>query len=94
MLSDTNCTILNWKERGLNNPARCQVVKELVMGNKCNIVCIHETKLQTVTRTTIQGILEQEFMEHFAVLPTDGTKGGILLACSQQFYMISQIYVR
>jgi hypothetical protein len=33
-------------------------------------------------------------MEHFAVLPADGTKGGVLLACSQQFYTISQIHVR
>jgi hypothetical protein len=28
-------------------------------------------------------------MEHFVVLPADGTKGEVLLACSQQFYTIS-----
>jgi exonuclease III len=94
MLNDTNCTILNWNARGLNNPARCQVVKDLIMRNKCSVVYIQETKLQSVTRTTIQATLGQDFVDHLVVLPTIGTRGGIILACSQQYYELLHVYVR
>jgi hypothetical protein len=40
MLADPNCVILNWNVR--------QVVPELVMDNACTIVCLQETKVQTV----------------------------------------------
>jgi hypothetical protein len=38
--------------------------------------------------------LGQDFVDQFAVLPANGTRGGIILACSQQYYTVSQIHVR
>jgi hypothetical protein len=31
------------------------------------------------------------YTDNFAVLPADGTRGGIILGCSQNYYMVSQI---
>jgi hypothetical protein len=70
------------------------VVNDLVMGNRCNIVCIQKTKLHSVNVSTILATLGQNFIDHFTVLPADGTKGGIILACSQEYYSMSQIEVR
>jgi exonuclease III len=94
MSSDTHCNILNWNARGLNNPARCQVVKDLITNNNYSIVCLQETKLCFVNATTIAGLLGQKYVDHFAVLPADGTRGGIILACSHDRYSFSQVVIR
>jgi exonuclease III len=94
MLIDNNCKLLNWNVRGLNSSARCQVVKELVAANNCSIVCLQETKLQAISAATVQNILGRKFTDLFAVLQASGTRGGILLAASQEHYSLSQIQVR
>jgi hypothetical protein len=66
----------------------------LSYGEKCSVVCIQETKLQLVTRTTIQVTMGQDFVDHFAMLPANGTRGGIILTCSHQYYELSHVHVR
>ena len=73
-----NCNILNWNVRGLNNPARRKVVKDLVQETRSTIVSIQETKLQDITPELVVEILGQQFVQNFAFLPADGTRGGIL----------------
>jgi exonuclease III len=79
---DPHCNVVNWNIRGLNNPTRRQVLKELVAQNSCSLVCIQETKLQQVDNMLISSILGQKFLGQYAVLPAEGTWGGIILACS------------
>jgi hypothetical protein len=38
--------------------------------------------------------LGPDLAQNYAVLPTIGTRGGILLACSQQLFAMSQVSVR
>jgi hypothetical protein len=61
MNSDSQCAILNWNVRGLNNPARRQVVRDLVTEHKCSIVCLQETKIQRLTDAIVAETLGQKF---------------------------------
>jgi exonuclease III len=72
--------------RGLNSPARKQVVEDLVAHHRCKIVCIQETKLQMVGEVEISNILGSEFCGNFAALPVQGTRGGLVVACSTDRY--------
>ena len=50
---DQNCVMVNWNVRGLNNPARRKVVRDLVTDQGCTIVCLQETKKQLIDDATI-----------------------------------------
>jgi exonuclease III len=73
MASATNCVLLIWNVRGLNNPARRQVVKELIANHRCKLVSLQETKLQTMDDATIATTLGHEFVSGCATLPAQGT---------------------
>jgi exonuclease III len=94
MAQDLGCTVLNWNARGLNNPARRQVVCNLVHENSCTVVCIQETKLQHVDDGIIIKTLGHQFVPHYASLPAIGTCEGIIVACSDENYTLSQIDIR
>jgi exonuclease III len=83
MDSDPSCIIFNWNVRGLNNPARKQVVRDLIQEHHTTIVCLQETKLQLVTDVVVTETLGSKFATNHVSLPADGTHRGILLACSQ-----------
>jgi hypothetical protein len=53
-----------------------------------------ETKLQVVDDTTIATTLGYKFVQQYAVLPTVGTRGGIILACFDDYYSFDQVDVR
>jgi len=69
------CNILNWNVRGLNNPARRKVVRDLVSETKATVVALQETKLEVVDTTIISEVLGQRFEDNFVVLLAAGTRG-------------------
>jgi hypothetical protein len=71
--------ILIWNVRGLNSRARQDTVRELVLSVKAEIVCLQETKMQSVPRSTIVSMLGSEFAD-YVFLPSEGASGGILVA--------------
>lgn len=83
-----NCTILNWNVRGLNNPARRQVVRNLASQTRSTVVCLQETKLAHVDRPLVLELLGSAFADSFCFLPAIGTRGGIILAFSSDFFSI------
>jgi exonuclease III len=89
MAHDISCIVLNWNAQGLNNPARQQVVRDLVIDNACTIVCLQETKLQCVDDEVISSTLGQKFLTQYASLPAVGTCRGIIVACSQDDFILS-----
>jgi exonuclease III len=72
-------SLLVWNVRGLNSPARCDVVYQLVLLSGASVVCFQETKLQLVTREVVDRYCCRDF-DGFFFLPAAGTCGGILLA--------------
>ena len=76
---DHGLKISVWNVRGLNNPARCNVISQVVEAASPAIVCIQETKLEVVTPEVVRHCLGNKF-EDFYFLPARGTRGGIILA--------------
>jgi hypothetical protein len=63
----------------------------LIAENRCSMVCIQESKLQTVDDLMIISTLEQQFLGQYVNLHDEGTRGGIILACSQDTYSLFHI---
>ena len=57
--------MISWNVRGLNDPRKCLVVKNLLREWKCDVVCLQEMKICPYV--------------DWAVLEADRTTGGILL---------------
>ncbi|KAG2614093.1 hypothetical protein PVAP13_4KG377902, partial [Panicum virgatum] len=91
---DQRCILLDWNVRGLNNAARRKVVRDLVQDNCSTIVCLQETKMQTIDRAVVCESLGQRFADQFVFLPALGTRGGALLAVDETYYKILQSDVR
>jgi exonuclease III len=91
-MSQHNCKILSWNVRGLNEVDRRDSVQELVRDTGSTIVCLQETKLTTIDDATILRTWGQNFLNNIAVLPANGSRGGILLAASNDFFSLSQVY--
>ncbi|KAG2588181.1 hypothetical protein PVAP13_5NG209043 [Panicum virgatum] len=91
---DQNCVLLNWNVRGMNNPARRKVVRDLCGENRCTIIGLQETKMQYIDDAVVIDTLGPNFMRNDAVLPAVGTRGGALLAVHEDYYQILQTEVR
>ena len=91
---EQRCVLLDWNVRGLNNSARRKLVRDLAQDTKVSIVCLQETKMQTIDRAVIIESLGQRFAEQFAFLPATGTRGGALLAVDENYYRIVQTEIR
>ena len=84
------CNILNWNVRGLNNPARRKVVRDLVSETRATIVTLQETKLEMVDAWMVTETVGQRFVNNFVALPAAGTRGGILLAVDEDHYRVTR----
>lgn len=71
--------ILTWNVRGLNQKARRDSVRALIAAAKPQIVCLQETKVQTMTSAILLSTLDADY-DGNVVLPAEGTRGGILIA--------------
>jgi exonuclease III len=70
--------ILIWNVRGLNARSHCDDVWDLIGAERSSIVCLQETKLNVITDFDLIQIVETGF--DYCYLPTEGTRGGILVA--------------
>lgn len=83
--SPMELALLNWNVRGLNNPAKRRVVQSFVADLKCNVVCLQETKLASVSQTLVSECLGSRFCKNFVFKPFLGTPGEVLVAVSDDF---------
>jgi exonuclease III len=84
-----NRNILVWNVRGLNNPSRRTTVRAAVVDAMPSVVCVSESKLQTVTPFIIAESFGTRF-DGFAYLPAVGTAGGVIVAwCSADVRVLS-----
>jgi exonuclease III len=79
--------------RRLNDGARKDAVNELVRDTHSTIVCLQETKLQLVDQNAVRRMLGAKFINTYAVLPAEQTRGGILLAVNEDFFDLSNIHL-
>ena len=70
--------LLSWNVRGLNNPKKMEVCKNLLKEWRCDIVCLQETKLSSLNSTLVRSLWGSPFID-WAVLDAVQTSGGVLL---------------
>ena len=90
-MNDDKCIIFNWNVCGLNSVARRDVVRGLVNDHRCNVVCLQETKLACVDDNVIIQTLGQQFVGSYFYLPAQGTRGGVIVACSHDLYTLQSV---
>lgn len=82
---DNDTKLLNWNVRGLNCAARREAVKLVIQQAAPKVVCLQETKLDSMSDH-----LAAEFLGYdcrgFEYLPADNTRGGILVAWDQDWF--------
>ncbi|KAM0870581.1 hypothetical protein ACQ4PT_039909 [Festuca glaucescens] len=91
-MAQKNVNILGWNPRGLNDKVHRNAVRDLVKDTRATIVCLQEMKLAMVDAATISYTLVPCFTANYAVLPAIGTRGGMILACSDAFFTLSDIH--
>lgn len=72
--------ILIWNVRGLNQQSRRDSARALIAAANPKLVCLQETKIQTMTPRILLSMLGTDLDHH--VVPAEGTRGGILVAWS------------
>jgi exonuclease III len=70
--------ILVWNVRGLKARGHCDMVCQLVYAERISLVCLQETKLETISDYDVAQIVGTGFDYFF--LPSLQTRGGILVA--------------
>lgn len=75
LLSMNLSKILIWNVRGLNRKARRDAVRMMVESTRPDIVCLQETKKESISRFMVFSLLGNVF-DQFTFLPVIGTRGG------------------
>jgi exonuclease III len=73
---------LCWNVRGLNNQAKQEDLRQIINIFKPDLLCIQETKLDRVDPSLIRFALGSVYDNNFVALPTEGTRGGIIVAAN------------
>ena len=73
-----NLKLLSWNVRELNNPHKRDVVKYLLREQKCDIVCLQETKLDNTIFNMVESLWGSPFVD-LVVLDAIHIAGGVLL---------------
>jgi exonuclease III len=81
-----NCCILSWNVRGLNDPAKRESVKQLILSSGATIVCLQETKIMSWNCNLLKETLGCKLATQTTHLPSLGASGGILIACDADFF--------
>lgn len=92
-VNDSNCIVFNWNVRGLNGSARRQVVKDFIADHRATVVCLQETKLQNVDDQIITETLGQQIVGGYVALPANGVRGGVIIGCSVDYYLIQDTQI-
>ena len=77
--------VMDWNIRGANNPAKRRALQLFFADKPCNVICLQETKIEVMTKDLVVEMLGPRFGDNFIYLPANGSRGGILLACTSDF---------
>jgi exonuclease III len=81
---------LGWNVRGLNDQDRKDTVHATIADSSCHIVCLQETKLESISAFEASYIGGYR-LKSFAERPAIGTRGGILLLWDELVVHVSNI---
>ena len=55
--------LLSWNVKGLNNPQKREVCKNLLKEWRCDVVCLMETKLASLNSTLVRSLWGSPFID-------------------------------
>ena len=88
-----NLDLICWNVRGLNTPARCITVHEMMSQTSCHMACFQETKLAAVDGP-LAAYLGGYKHNNFVFKAAAGTRGGILLLWNDSYLELADIHIR
>ncbi len=68
---------LSWNVRGLNDSAKCCLIKSFIRNSKCSVICLQETKLAATSPAKFFTFCGYHLLE-FLTFNAEGTRGGLL----------------
>ena len=77
--------LLSWNVRGLNNPRKRVVCKNLLKEWKCDIVCFQESKVSSCNVAFVRSLWGSPFIDR-AALDAMQTSGGVLLIWDKRVF--------
>ena len=77
--------LLSWNVRGLNNPQKREVRKNLLKEWKCDIVFFQKTKLSSLNSFVVRSLWGSPFLD-WVVLDAVNTAGGVLLVWDKRVF--------
>ena len=80
-----NLRLLSWNVRGLNNPRKRQVCKNLLKEWNCDVVCFQETKVASIDSAFVRSLWGSPFIDWVA-LEAVQTSGGVLLVWDKRVF--------
>jgi exonuclease III len=92
-MSEPVWSILGWNPRGLNAPARRDVVAELACTAKAAILCVQETKLEDIPSNIAKDIAGPN-RGNVLFLQADGTRGGVAIFWDDSVVTLSNPDIR
>lgn len=88
---NTKLKLISWNVRGLNERNKRLAVRQTLLLEKPDLVCIQETKLASLDNRKLLEICGFRLSQH-EELPATGTRGGVLVAwTSSKFTLVSAI---
>jgi exonuclease III len=75
---------ISWNVRGLNNPQKREVVRNLLREWQCDMVCLQETKLDCLDLRVVWSLWGNQYVDWVA-LDVVNTAGGILFMWDTRF---------
>ena len=77
-VGDMKLRILSWNVRGANDCEKRKVIKVLIKGQKVDLVCLQETKMQEMSKMIVRSLDMGRCLD-WKVLNSKGVSGGVLV---------------
>ena len=70
--------LVSWNVRGANDSSKRKVIKAMIRSQRADLVCIQETKIQTMTEGVLRSLGSGRFLD-WGAMGAQGSAGGILV---------------
>ena len=77
--------LLSWNVRGINNPRKREVCKNLLKEWKCDLVCMQETKVSSMDGGFVRSLWGSPFTD-WSFLDAVQSLGGVLLIWDKRVF--------
>ncbi len=85
--------VYSWNVRGLNDPSKRSLVKSTLSKFSRSIVCLQETKVETVTRSFLRSFAGST-VDKCQIIKAEGAAGGLLSCWNSNLYECIEVLVR